>query len=82
MQHVVMLWGILTLITFNGCSEKECKPIPVPQKCKVPITQEPIIDYDPCADNEYSCIVGKALKNYEAQKSYAKELKSNSEVCR
>lgn len=82
MRHAMMLLAILTLIIFSGCSQKECKPILVPQKCIVPQTPEPIIDYAPCADNEYSCAVSKALKNYEAQKSYARELKINSEVCR
>ena len=82
MQHVMMLLAILITITFSGCSEKECKPVLVPQKCKVPTTPEPTIDYEPCDDNNYSCIVSKSLKNYEAQKNYAKELKINSEVCR
>lgn len=82
MRHVTMLLAILTLITFSGCAEKECKPVLVPQKCIVPQTPEPEIDYEPCEHNDYSCIVSKVLKNYEAQKNYARELKINSEVCR
>lgn len=82
MRHVTMLLAILTLITFSGCSKKECKPVLVPQKCVVSFTQEPTIDYTPCTDKDYACIVSKSLKNYEAQKNYAKELKINSEVCR
>jgi hypothetical protein len=82
MRHVQMLLTILTAIIFSGCSHKECKPVLIPQKCIVPITQEPEIDNIPCLNNEYSCVVGKALRNYEAQKSYAKELKNNNEVCK
>ena len=81
MQHAKMLLVILTLITFSGCTQKECKPVLVLQKCVVPQTTEPTIDYEPCADNNYGCIVSKSLRNYEAQKNYAKELKINSEVC-
>lgn len=80
MRHVTMLLAILTLITFSGCAKKEC--IAIPQKCTVPTTPEPEIDYEQCAANDYSCIVSKVLKNYEAQKNYARELKINSEVCR
>lgn len=80
MRHVTMLLAILTLTIFSGCAQKEC--VAIPQKCVVPTTPEPTIDYEPCADNDYGCIVSKSLKNYEAQKNYAKELKINSEVCR
>lgn len=82
MRHVQMLLAISTAIIFNGCAHKECKPVLIPQKCIVPTAQEPEIDNTPCAQNEYLCVVGKALRNYEAQKSYAKELKSNNEVCK
>lgn len=82
MQHVMMLLAILTLTIFSGCADKECKPVLVPQKCVVPTTPEPTIDYTPCDNKDYACIASKVLKNYEAQKNYARELKINSEVCR
>lgn len=81
MRHAATVLLILTVTIFSGCSQ-ECKPVLVPQKCVVPQTPEPTIDYEPCADNDYGCIVSKSLKNYEAQKNYARELKINSEVCR
>jgi len=80
MQHVMMLLAILILIVFSGCATKEC--VAIPQKCVIPNTQEPIIDYEPCVDKDYACVVSKVLKNYEAQKNYAKELKANSEICK
>ena len=82
MRHVAMLYFILITITFSGCSQKECKSIFIPQKCIVPYTPEPIIDYTQCSNEDYACITSKVLKNYEAQKNYARELKINSEVCK
>jgi hypothetical protein len=82
MQHVMMLFAILTITLFNGCCPQP-KPCPIiPQRCIVPITDEPVIDNLKCVDGNYSCIISKALLNYEAMKAYAKELKINGEVCR
>ena len=79
MLHVKMLLICLITISISGCSKEECKPIP--QKCIVPYTDEPTIDNENC-DNNTTCTIKKALKNYEAQKDYAERLKNNSEVCR
>ena len=77
MQLIKMLLIFSTIISISGCNE-ECKPIP--QKCVVPYTEEPIIDNSQCYNN-ITCVIKKALKNYEAQKDYAERLKNNSEVC-
>jgi len=82
MQLALTLCAILTLTLFSGCTQKECKPILVPQRCTIPTTPEPTIDNTLCEENNYSCMIAKALKNYESQKSYARELRVNSEVCR
>ena len=82
MRHALTLCAILTLTLFSGCAQKECKPVFVPQRCTVPTTPEPVVDNNKCEDDDYSCIIAKALKNYEAQKSYARELRVNSEACR
>ena len=80
MQLVKMLLIALIIISISGCSKQECKPIP--QKCVVPYTDEPIIDNSLCSKNDYKCAHDKNIKNYEAQKDYAERLKNNSEVCR
>jgi len=78
MYLVKMLLSMLMIISFSGC----CKNEIVPQKCKVPFTEEPMIDNEKCEDGNNGCVISKALRNYEAQKDYANRLKINSEVCR
>lgn len=80
-QTAIALCTILTITFFNGCAEKTEIPI-VPQKCKVPYTDLPIIDNRLCDDKNYTCIVKKTLLNYENMKLYAEKLRTNSEVCR
>lgn len=80
MRLALMLCSILIItVTNQGCCP-ECPT--VPQKCIVPHTDEPSIDYSLCDDNNFSCIGSKALVNYESMKAYANKLKSNSEVCK
>ncbi len=69
-----------TMILINGCTCEE-RIVKVPQKCYVPHTQQPTINNVHCDDSNYSCIVSKALLNYESMRSYAKELEANSKVC-
>jgi hypothetical protein len=70
----------LSIITiFSGCCKES---VSIPQKCKVPLTEEPTLDLRVCEDDNNSCVIEKVLKNYEAQKDYAKRLKVNSEVCK
>lgn len=76
---VMMGWRLLIAMFFNGCSNGV---VNVPQKCKIPHTEEPKIDNSACKDNDNSCIISKILKNYESQKDYGKRLKINSEICR
>lgn len=82
MKHAMTLCFILTLTLFSGCTQKECNPVLIPQKCTVPNTPEPMVENTLCEERDYPCIVAKALRNYETQKSYARELKINSESCR
>lgn len=82
MRHAKLHLSILIIMFISGCADKECKPLPIPQKCIVKYTPEPEIDNTPCAITDFMCKDAKALKNYEAQKHYAKELKINSKVCR
>lgn len=79
MLLVKMLCSLLIITFIDGCA---LKTVPVPQRCVVPPTDEPIIDNTPCPKEDYKCKAQKSLKNYEAQKKYAKDLKNNSEVCR
>lgn len=78
----MMLCAISTAILFSGCCPKPNACPPIPQKCVVPYTEEPVIDNTKCDDSNYSCIASKALLNYEAMKNYAKMLQINSEVCK
>ena len=55
-------------ISFSGCVEKECKPVKVPVKCKVPLTE--------CNKYKYT---GESI--YEELLMCIKEYKKNSEVC-
>lgn len=81
-QTAIALCLLSTITLFNsGCAEKSEIPI-IPQKCKVPYTELPIIDNKLCDDNNYTCITQKALINYENMKLYADKLRTNSEVCR
>lgn len=83
MQRVVMLLviSITIIINFEGCADKECKPVLIPQKCVVPHVLEPLLDQTVCKDTDYACIVSKAMRNYEIQKHYAIELEVNSRFC-
>lgn len=80
MSHATILSMLLIAINISGCSSTK-QTVPVPQRCVVPYTPEPVIDNAPCAGN-VKCVHDKVLKNYEAMKAYAEELKNNSEVCR
>jgi hypothetical protein len=82
MQRASILLIILTLTHFSACSERDCKPLLIPQKCVIPDTKEAIIDNTLCPPNDYSCVVGKAIGNYIEMKRYATELKINSSVCK
>lgn len=82
MQHAKVLLSILTIIFINGCADKECKPLPIPQKCVVKYTPEPIVDNTKCAITDFTCKSVKAVKNYIAYKEYTEKLVANSEGCR
>lgn len=80
MLQVMILSMFLIAIGISGCSSAQ-PVVSVPQRCIVPYTPEPVIDNTLCAGN-VKCVHDKVLKNYEAMKAYAEELKNNSEVCR
>lgn len=79
-QLAVMLCSFLIITVINtGCCPK-CPTIP--QRCIVELPTEPIIDNEPCHNDDSACISKKNLKNYEAQKLYAETLRNNAGACR
>jgi hypothetical protein len=78
------LLPILITISFSlaGCAEQcpEPKIVYVPQKCIIPIVDEPVIDNTSYTRSKD--IIAKAILNYEAMKKYAEKLLSSQEVCK
>jgi hypothetical protein len=78
------LFAILITISFNltGCSEPqpEAKIVYVPQKCVIPVVEEPVLDNTSYTRSKD--IVAKAILNYETMKKYAEKLLSSQEVCK
>jgi hypothetical protein len=52
----------------------------VPQKCVIPLVEEPRIDNAIYYENKD--IIAKVIKNYLAVKEYAEKLLAAQEVCR
>jgi len=79
---VTTLCSILIVFSFSGCSTKCPEPtiVNVPQKCVIPVVEEPAIDNDKHTSNED--IVTKALFNYIEMKKYAQKLLAAQEVCK
>jgi hypothetical protein len=79
---VTLLLAILISLNFNGCSEPqpEAKIVYVPQKCVIPLVDEPTIDNTSYTRSKD--IIAKAILNYEAMKKYAEKLLSSQEVCK
>lgn len=79
---VMNLCVILTAFNFNGCCPKTPEPnvVYIPQKCKIPDVDKPIIDNDSYERSED--IVTKAIFNYMEMKKYAEKLLAAEEVCR
>lgn len=77
MQLKMIFLMLLITLLISGCFGNE--PVPVPQKCTVPETEEPVIDNRKY--NNANEIVVKALTNYVNMKEYADRLLINSKAC-
>jgi hypothetical protein len=87
MKHqtiVTTLLATLIIISFNltGCSEPQPEPkiVYVPQKCVIPLVDEPVIDNTSYTRSKD--IIAKAILNYESMKKYVEKLLSSQEVCK
>jgi hypothetical protein len=85
MKHqvtVTTLLAILIIISFSGCAEQcqEPKIVYVPQKCIIPLVEEPVKDNTSYTSSKD--VIAKAILNYEAMKKYAEKLLSSQEVCK
>jgi hypothetical protein len=79
---VTLLFSILTAISFNGCIDIQPEPkiVYVPQKCVIPLVEEPVKDNTSYTRSKD--VIAKAILNYEAMKKYAEKLLSSQEVCK
>jgi hypothetical protein len=81
---VTTLLAILISLNFSltGCAEQcpEPKIIYVPQKCAIPLVEEPVIDNTSYTRSKD--IIAKAILNYEAMKKYVEKLLLSQEVCK
>lgn len=68
-------------LLFSGCCKQPEAPqvIYVPQKCKIPKIDKPMIDNTQYISN--SDIIAKALSNYVKMKEYADKLLETQSVC-
>ena len=77
MKRLVTALGVfLIALSISGCSQKT---VSVPQKCRPPVPQKPIIDQSRCTDI-LECSK-QCLSNYTRMKSYAIELEEANKVC-
>jgi len=73
---------ILILLITSGCATKQPEPqiVYVPQRCAIPVVEEPTIDNTSYSDPKD--IVAKALTNYTKMKEYAEKLLASQVVCK
>ena len=81
MKIAQLLLVSLTLLLFSGCCKQPETPqvIYVPQKCKIPKIDKPVVDNAPYISN--SDIIAKALSNYVKMKEYSDKLLEAQNVC-
>ena len=80
-QIVIAVYAIWIALLINGCAVKQPDPqiVYVPQRCVIPVVEEPEIDNTSYTDPKD--IIAKALKNYTKMKEYAEKLLASQSVC-
>jgi len=78
---VMLVLSFSTALLINGCAIKQPEPqiVYVPQRCVIPVVEEPEIDNTSYTDPKD--IIAKALKNYTKMKEYAEKLLASQSVC-